>query len=156
MSPFLTPGSTRSAAGGGFTSVSAGLVASTGVAVASALRVDGWRKSSSEHERAGVLQRAEQTKTYCCLVIILHYETAGFMNAYICETSPKTETATPKIPEYIAGRMRAASCRQWKRPSSRPQPAQGHRRKRDSFPFILRVRPMFMFPCKGVCVRYVL
>lgn len=44
--------------------------------MAFAARVDEWWKNSSEHERAGVLQKAKQTKPFCCLVIILHHKTA--------------------------------------------------------------------------------
>lgn len=62
--------------GGCCPDVMTGLVASTGVAAAFAARVVEWWKKSSEHERAGVLQKAKQTKTYCCLVIILCHQTA--------------------------------------------------------------------------------
>lgn len=61
-SPFLAPASSRSVTGGCFPDVLTGLEATTDVAVAFAVRVDGWWKSSSEHERAGVLKKAEQTK----------------------------------------------------------------------------------------------
>lgn len=74
--PFLSPTSSRSVSGGCFPDMSMGLVATTAAAGSNAARVDGWWKSSSEHERAGVLQRAEQTKTYCCLVITLYHLTA--------------------------------------------------------------------------------
>jgi len=60
--PFLTDSvCCCSVTGGCFTEEATGLAATaTGVAA----RVVEWWKSSSEHERAGVLQKAKQTKTY--------------------------------------------------------------------------------------------
>lgn len=78
VTPFLTSASFWSAVGGCFLVVLTGLVATTETAVAFAARVVAWWESSSEHERAGVLQKAKQTKTYCCLVSILYHQTAFF------------------------------------------------------------------------------
>lgn len=57
-----------------------------------------------------------------------------------------------EFPECMAGRERLASCWQWKG-QAQSQPAQGQGRKKASFPYILRVGRIFMFPASMfVCV----
>lgn len=59
VTPFLTPASSWSAVGGCFLVVLTVLVASTETAASFAFRVVVWWKSSCEHDRAGVLQKAK-------------------------------------------------------------------------------------------------
>ena len=75
VTPFLATTSSWSVVGGCFLVASMGPVATTEAAAAAfpARVVECW-KSSSEHERAGVLQKAEQTKTHCSLFSLLHHQ----------------------------------------------------------------------------------